>query len=340
MIDKNVQAKIFEEVEKKIKGKEKLHQIISRILQIGPNAAYKRIKGTTTLNFREVIILSQHFEISLDALILNYEHNIIFKFSNISNQINTYSEYLQPLLGLAEMTNHFPSDSFEVYYATNELPIFHYFDFKYLNYFKYYIWKRSNWDVELEDKLSFKNHIQPNDQFLDITDKISKGYYNVRSVEYLSANAIYNTLQQINYIHSINKYESSEEAFLVYQDLRDLLKHLSKMAKTGKKFRPGDEPNEDGPSYSLFYNQIIQSNNISLIKTPLGNHTFTTFDNPNVLHSEDDRIMKYTLDWFEKLKISSYELSNSSEKNRIQFFDNLYKKIDAAEEELRLKINK
>lgn len=342
MTGKRIQLEFFEQLKLKIGAEENLVDIVSEVLNLSQNAAYKRIKGMTSLHMDDLVILTNHFGVSLDQLILNRKANVLFQFRNLEGIPTSYSNYLEPMVGLSKAANRIPSELIKMYYATNELPIYYYFPFRAINYFKYYNWAWSNWELELikDKKLSLNKPLNPQDQFSTITDFLSEAYYKVDSIDFLSRTALYNTTQQIKYFQSIDQYENNDAPFEVCEALRQVLKHTMHMAEHGKKFKPGETPSDDQPNYFLFHNEIVQSNNVSVLTTPFGNHTFVTLDNPNILYTQNPLMNDYVLKWIEKLKKGSVSLSKSSEKSRIQFFKSLFNEIEKTEEELNLMIRK
>ncbi len=332
------QTKLFQQIKMRISEGEKLSEVIARILNVSPNTAYKRIKGITTLNLDDLLKLSSHFNISLDNLILNIEDNVVFKFSALNGQPKSYTEYLSPIFQLSELVDLFPNDPFSIQYATNEIPIFHYFGFKEMNFFKYYTWAWSAWEFANTKfkKMSFGKPIDSNDQFLTYTEKIKARYVKVPSTEFISETALHNTTQQIKYFLSINRYEVPEDALRICQNLREMFEHIAKMAEVGKKFLPGETPDMNGADFFLYHNEITQSNNMMVAETPMGDHTFATFDNPNLLHTQNEKITNYAKEWFRKQKKRSHGLSKETEKNRFRFFKIMFDQIDKTEREIEL----
>lgn len=335
-----LQTRLFQQIERLIGENTKLLDIVAQTLNVSPNTAYKRIKGITPLNLDDIIKLSQEFNISLDNLILNVEDNVVFQFPALKGQPKSYAEYLLPIFQLSELIEQFPNAPFTLYYATNEIPIFHYFSFKELNFFKYYMWAWSAWEFENTNikKLSFDKPVQADDHFLIMTEKVRHRYTLIPSTEFISETALHNTTQQIKYFLSINRYESPEYALRICQSLREMFEHLAKMAEVGKKFLPGEEPKPDAPDFILFHNEITQSNNMMVAETPIGDHTFATFDNPNLLHTQNDRITQYAKDWFQKQKKRSLPLNQETEKNRLKFFKVMFDHIEKTEREVDLMI--
>ena len=337
-----LQSLLFAKIDLQLSPQEKLIDEVAKVLNLSSNATYKRIKGITALNLDDLIKLATHFKISLDSLILKDRESVIFRFSQLNHQPTTYTEYLQPLVQLASLVDHFPNEKFKVNYATNELPIFHYSLFKELNFFKYYTWAWSVWEFENTkyQKVSFEKPIDNNDQFLFPMEKIENAYYQIESTEFLSETALHNTIQQIKYFISINRFEKIDDALKVCNSLRQLFKHMFQMAEAGKKFKPGEAPMADSPNYHLFHNEITQSNNVIVLESPVGNHAFASYDNPNLLHTEDDRMVDYTLDWFGKLKKRSISLSRETERNRIRFFDLMFQQLEKGEKEIKLMVSR
>ena len=78
------QKEIFDEIKRQINGKDTIGNIISEVLSISPDAAYRRFRGETLLTIYELEKLCQTFNISLDRLFQTSSNKVLFdiQFTN------------------------------------------------------------------------------------------------------------------------------------------------------------------------------------------------------------------------------------------------------------------
>lgn len=69
MFDENFQSQLFERIRKKLLPDQNLVHEIGNLLYMQKDATYRRIKGTTPLTLKELKILSNTFDISIDELL-------------------------------------------------------------------------------------------------------------------------------------------------------------------------------------------------------------------------------------------------------------------------------
>ena len=119
---------------------------IASVLDIGYDAAYRRVNNKTNLSLEESVILAKHYKISLNKL---------FEVGNQNTFLTEVSPRPADFKGLEEwMTKSFNNlyplsrlKSASIIYAAKDIPVFHTLKDSYLSRYKMYVWLK---DVNVE----------------------------------------------------------------------------------------------------------------------------------------------------------------------------------------------
>ena len=329
-----LQRKIFELIESKLENTKDLKDDLAELLHISKGAVYKRINGTTAISLADLSLLMQKYNISFDSLIYPDRKSIRFSFPQIEKKIVSFFEYTNTFKAAVDNFASLPNP--QIYYATNELPFFYYFLDKDLTYFKFFIYAKTVWNLDsyVDRKLSLSDFAEEHGVMGTLTDSLTIYYNELPNIEFWNENVLNNTLNQIVYFLTTGYFELPEEAFLLLDKLSEIMDHVEKMAKHGKKFMMGKEPNEKSPEFRMYYNEISHTNNMLLIVNSLQSAIFTSYDNPNYIMSTDTNLVDYTLTWFKNIQRSSLPISQDAEKTRREFFGKIHKRIDHTRSEI------
>ena len=324
----SVNQSITDNIQSRIGHDVNLVKYISSQLLLSENAVYKRIKGTTPYTVKEVCILAKNLGISVDALIQVNDKNFSYSFQAIGSEKMSPVTYLK---NIASDALKLDVDTAKIKYASNEFPIMQYFAFPKLNYFKFYLWSWTNWKhVDLiKEKIVFDGSTQEIQEFLYLSKEIYSQYVSIPSTEYVCFNSLHNTIKQIKYFAEIDAFANPDEPIELCEELDKMIHHLERMAKAGKKFFPGKDPNNDSADFHLYNNEIIQSNNICLLSSSNYNKFFITLDNPNTLEIDNMEFINYVDNWFESMKRFAEPLGKEAEKNRLIYFNMLRSDISS-----------
>ena len=125
-----------------------------------------------------------------------------------------------------------------------------------------------------------------------------------------------------------NLMENKADALLLCEKLYFLVEHFRRMASEGYKIRKlGSEPTTT--SFELYHNEMIYTNNQVIVTSDELDMVFSSFCNPHFIYSREGRTSEYMKEWFHKVQAKSIILSESNEKARNLFFDQIKSKIDA-----------
>lgn len=334
-----IQQQLLEQVKQRSPDQKLWVDQLADVLSISKPAAYKRINGTTSLSLDDIVRIMHAYQLSFDMFAIPGEQNIAFQFPYLQQNVRSFLDYVVPLKESVQQLAKIPGAM--VYYATSELPFFYYFFFPDLTYFKFYMYARTVWGIPAYKNIKINlsdfaaEHLLRNE-----IDAIQEAYFSVPGYEFWNESFLQNTLNQIKYFLSSGLFEVYTDALVLCDRLSDLINHASNVANAGKKFKLGSKPSEFSPDITMYYNEIAHTSNIALVRSPYVSAVLSAYDNPNFIQSDDDRLVKYTQEWFERVKHSSLNISRDSERARMSFFSRIQRKIDLTREELNAIISR
>lgn len=334
MDSNDIQKQIFDRIIASSPNPKEIKNELADLLKISKGAVYKRMNGTTTINLADLATLMRHYNFSFDDLVRPETSRISFTFPQIDRKIVSFFEYVHTFKHAVDNFAMLPDP--EIYYATNEFPFFYYFLDKKLTYFKFYIYAKTVWDLESyrDRKFRISDFAEEHGVMTTLNDSLKTYFNELPNIELWNENLLKNTLNQIVYFVSTGYFELPEEAFLLCDQLEEIMHHVERMAEKGVKYMPGTEPRAEAPSFQLYYNEISHTNNMLLIKNSLQSALFTAFDNPNYIISTDTKLINYTEGWFKKILRSALPVSKDAERTRKLMFRKIHKGIDQCRAEI------
>lgn len=329
-----IQEQLFELVKNKLGSSSQWVDQVAEILSLSKPAVYKRINGTTAISLNDLSILMKAFDLSFDSLIHTDKLTVDFSFPSSGGSTKNFIDYLTPIKNFVSNLSLWPD--VEIWHATSELHLFYYFLDKDLTNFKMFLHAKTLWDLKGYEDIKFSmDNFSGSNLIEDKISEILDHYFVAPNVELWNENIINNTLNQIKYFLISGYFEKPEEALVLCERIRSLIRHLRKMAETGKKFKMGKEPDPNSGDYHLFHNELSYTNNLMLILSPSQNCVFTTYNNPNFMISENEKLIEYTKNWFQRVKRLSHPISQDAQQSRMLLFNQIEKKIDLSSSEIK-----
>lgn len=302
---------------------------LAKILHLGVGAVYKRLNGETLLDINEMALLVEKFDLSLDGLFSPDKGKVSFVFPAMLRPISQIEQYLSNIKDLFQWATRLKGAHF--YYCTAEIPVFHYLHFPELFAFKLYMWNRTTWELpEWADKPFSPELLLENRRLQHLREEIAADYNRLPSTEFWQIGILNNSLNAIDYCSESGAFAHSGDAPRLREQVKELLRHQKEMAKVGLKFSPGQQPDSSSGAFTLYHNEIAYTNITILLEWTEGRMTFTTFDNPNFMHTTEPEFTGYTAGWFAKLRKRSLIISKEGEKNRDRFFNLLNRRVEMA----------
>ena len=326
MENADIQQQFFSKIQERIPLQVSLSDLVSEVLNISTDSAYRKIKGEKSIDFEEIKALSLHFRISLDELLQLNNYAIMFNSGSVEANIHFHFElYLQTLLRDLAYINSFENK--KIFYLNKDFPIFHFFQFPELAAFKCFFWTKSivNDAEFLKEKFSIEKFLP---SFASAAEKLNLLHRQIHSVEIWNAENINSTLHQIDYYRHAKSFLSKNDIHVLYDCLQKMISHIDGQAEVGYKFEI-NKPEIRGADYEVYINDFIIGDNtimacLNNIKIVYINHGVISY-----MNTKDERFCLFTENVFNNLIKRSTPISGVNEKDRSRFFTRMIEKIEA-----------
>lgn len=326
-ISSTIQAQFFHSLKSAIPSYASLVDEVAETLNVSMDSAYRRIRGEKLLDFEELRILCQRFNVSLDKYFSMNSNSIMFQGKTNSYQENSFMEWMEDVLSQLNLVNSFSHK--HVYFLVKDMPPFHHYYHPALAGFKFFFWMKS---ILLFDSLkNSKFAIDDNhfEKFREITHKTIKVYNRVPTSEIWNEEGLNTTLRQIEVYHEMGLIKHSEDTLTLYRCVLEVIDHLEKMAETGRKSILGHPPNEDSAEYKMYLNEIVLGDNTFMAELGDSKITYLNHSVMYFIGSMDKNFNDSMFKNLENLMKRSTLISGTGEKERKQFFNKLRKKVEA-----------
>ena len=279
---------------------------LADVLNISKDSVYRRSRDETALSLEEVLVICQHYRITFESLA--NPDAVTFEFKQLNPDFDSFHQYLQRLLLDLKRIKSF--DNGELFYAAEDIPVFHHFNHPLLTAFKMFYWMRSIMNVpELEGE-RFKPGTLTDD-LLSTAKEIYDIYQQIPSVEIWTDETASSTLKQIEYYWDAGLFEDKTTAIAICDDFIEELQHLQRLCERG---------NKNGASFRFYLNDIMIGNNCILIKAGHSKFTYLSHHSFNFMLTTDFNFSNQTEIWLDGMMQKSMLISGVSEKYRNKFF--------------------
>lgn len=326
----STQQTLLDTIKSLLPSNNSLAVVLSTILDISIDSAYRRIRCETAFTIDEIVNICNHFQISFDSFIGNKKGLVTFKYASLEEDVNGFKPYLEGLhKDLLRIRSVAES---KIIYACQDIPIFHDFNFPELAAFKMYYWMKSIMNVpELQDKTFGIDQIP--EEYFTLGRKIYNVYASIPSIEIWTETTIISTLKQVEFIFESGNFLAKEDALTVCNAIRTMLEKVREQAEKGNKIIDGKS---DGGSYQVYLSEIEIANNCVHVNMGDVNAVYLGHLTFNTMTTTDNQYSAKTHNWFDVIIRKSTLISGVSEKHRYQYFRKLFNKLDALEQKINL----
>lgn len=295
---------------------------VAFVLDIGYDAAYRRVNLKTNLSLEESVILARHYNVSLNKLYeVGNKNSIVVDLSPPFQNIEGLELYFRQSHKNIESLVKLKSAS--ISYSAKDIPFFHTLKDTYLTHYKIYVWlKDVNTDMA-KSKITFEEFRK------SIPDSLLESVYTLGDIyNYISITELWNdytiigTLQQVLYYYE-SRLLSKESALLICNDIEKVINHTEKQTITQSLIG-----SNNGASYNLYKTDLHTLNNTIMVQTAQQRIFFQPFTVLTYFKIEHKATCDLMYGFFEKQKMNSKLLVNSGEKDRTLFFLKMHQKIN------------
>ena len=324
MVTNDIQDYLFQQIREKLPPSASLADVISDLLHISTDSAYRRIRGETPLVLEEAAVLCKQFSLSLDTLLSLKGSAVTFIPTQLNNDHYTFEQYLKDILTSFQYIDSHQYKN--IIYLTKDVPLFYHFMLRPLFAFRYFFWMKSI--LQHPDFIGLKFSMDYLPSHIERTgQEILKLYNNIPTTEIWNTECVNSVIGQIAYYREAGYFHSEEDVETVYDALRKTLEHLKTQAEYGCKFLPGENPLSKKNNYSLFYNRVVLGDNTIMVETDGKRTLYLIYDILNYMATQDTKFCQEVYTKMQMLIKRGTIISNVSEKQRSVFFNILLRKI-------------
>lgn len=325
MKSEELQKNFFERIKRKLPPHVAMVDTVSELLGISSDSAYRRIRGEKQLDFEEVSILSNAFNVSLDELIHIKKETFLFSGRITANDDFTYQNWLELCVYHLERIKAYNPN--HLYYLAKEVPFYYYFlipevaAFKSFFFMKFFL----HYEEWREEKFTLDDDYG---EYLKLTTKISRLFGEIPSTEIWSIENITSTLHQIEYCRATGYMPSDSDTLTLFDKIDEMINHIERQAECGYKLQSGVAECTTGPGFRMFINDITMGDNMQLIKLGDTQLTYINHSIINFITTFDVDFNTYTKQAFEAIAHKSTPITIENQRDRLVFFNRLKAKVD------------
>jgi len=303
-----------------------LAEEMADVLDVSIDSAYRRIRGETELTIDEIYRITNKYAISIDEVFSNRGDTVTFAYTKLTDSVKNFEDYLTRLTNHLITINKFENK--KIYYVAEEIPMFYSFFSKKLTDFKLFYWQRSVLNIPEYQQTKFSYGIVP-ERLVTIAHNAFKEYMTIPSVEVWTDETVYTGLKQIRfYIDS--GIITKEMALELFAEYRVMIEMVHKNAESGRK-----NISDKTENYTLYNSEVVLGTNCIYAIMGEAKYSYISFNSINSLTTNNPEFCEETEHWMRNLEKKSTLISGIGEKQRYQFFSQMYKHVDAFIEKVR-----
>ncbi|MCP9235791.1 hypothetical protein [Lewinella sp. JB7] len=323
----------FDRLSRQFASRSQLVQEVAKVLHVGRDAVYRRLRGDTALTADELMLLADVFKVQTESGHLRKDRVPTLRYPESRNFVkNEFDHFIQLMKGLNEMKK-LPGARADL--ATPELPMYYEMSTPMLRSFKIFMYGITTWNLKKWKHRNFSpDLISP--PLHDIVHQVIRGHYTVPARELWSVGILDVTLRQINYLAQVGRFENTEHLYQLFDELFTIVDHLEQMVRTGKRFPLGETPTDDSPAFRVYHNELSNTNNIILVNSEVRSYLFTTLVTPNYIATSDPELYNEARQWFDNLIEHGSALHSEAGKYAAQYFGYLRSQIKQHRERIMI----
>jgi len=320
MQTKKLYDNLLDALEQKVPRKSELVNIVTDILMIEKESAYRRLRGEIPFTLNEAGILAARMDISMDELIYRdriRDSKIAYVALPIHTSSETYSyELLRQMVDVMKEIARHPGSEHGM--ALNMLPAISYMHLS--NLVRFFILKWSH-NYGMPETFKHFSEIRLSEQGDNLRKELSECYADIgHTLCIVDVKIIENIIRDIRYYLSV-KLISADDVALVAADLISMLDDMQKVTQFGKFPSTGNK-------FDIYLSDITISTSYNYAE---GGSTavsgLTSFVFQTALSTQKETFLKIK-DWVYYLRRMSTLITVVGVKERVAFLDRQRRLLD------------
>jgi len=301
---------------------------IADILDVGYDAAYRRINLKTSLSLEESIALARHYKVSLNKLFeVGSQNTIIAELSpRPFNEKGLELWFKQSLESVKPLTK---LKSAEITWSGKDISLFRTLTDSYLTRYKMYVWLK-DLNVEMaKSKIKFEDWVQTiPDSLLQSSFELSEIYKNINITELWSDTTVNGTLQQVLYYFEAGLL-SKKMALLICDDIHEVVNQTE-----SQTIHQTLNPSTNEKFFHLYKCDLHTLTNTVMVVTANQKIFFSPFTVLSYFKIEHKETCDMMYEFLQKQKSNSKLLATAGERDRTLFFNRVHQKIKNAKDRI------
>lgn len=319
-----MQEQFIKELKSKSLDNTSFVEEIASVLDIGYDAAYRRVNSKTSISLEEGITLARHYKISLNNLFeVGYQNTIIVELPPQPKDEAGLEQFLKVSKTNVEAIAKIKGS--EILYSAKDIPLFHTLNDSILTRYKMYVWLKDINTEMAQSKITFDDWIQNiPDSLLETAYDLASTYKHVNITEVWNETTLTGSLQQVLYYYETGLV-STEMALQVCKDIKEIVNKVEQ--QTIKQSLTGSTSET---SYHLYRCDLHTLHNTIMVNSKYGKVFFAPFTVLSYFKVEHPETCELMYDFFQKMMRNSKLLATAGERDRTLFFNKIHQKIDIA----------
>jgi len=310
-----LQTNFFKHLSQKLAANRKMSDELVELLGISKGEAYKKINTKSLLTIPQIKLLCDKFQVSftIEGKENRASANVNFTpFHTGKIEVRDYINSLEKFLSnIASAANG------KLTCATDDVPIFHLFQYPELTAFKLHFWQ-----MRIIDQAPFKFNVNDwSPSILQPAARLHQLYQTIPSVEVWTKTSLLNTLDQIKYAAETKIITDKKVGRLICSQLRSALAEIEMYAVNRNKLSKKDV------SFDWYFYDIIGTiTYLAEMDDELS--TFIRFNTFNTIQEENGPLCKEVKHWLENLIKDATGFSGQGSVQRNKYLAAAYDQCD------------
>jgi hypothetical protein len=327
----DIQGRLFAIIKNKLEGKDNMGLVLGDLLNLSPDAIYRRSRNETPLTITELEKICSHYHISFDALMGNTPHSVIFNYRPLSEFDFSLESYLISMQQAFHQLQNCSNPRIQL--TSNNLPIFQLLNFPRLSRFRLYFWAKTHLHIDEYKNQKYKDE-RVTEAAFKIGAEILNAYVNIPTEECYDSEFLRGFMRQILYYSEARLFEDPEHALKLIDDVKNLADHIREQIISGYKIKYRDNPENTGNTFEVCLNDTINTDNTFYYSSDKLEGIYISHNMLNFLHTTDPQYVQESKAILQKQFANSSIISRVNEKQRNDFFHKLYRDIEHTQKQI------
>ncbi len=315
-----LQVRFLQQLTLKLKANQHLADALTQVLYISKSEAYKKINGKSLLTLPQIQTICNHFHISFAVYDEQTSNSSTISFTPFHTGKIGVKEYIRNLESFLQSIANAKVKKLTC--ATDDIPIFHLFQYPELTAFKLHFWQ-----MRVIEKAPFKLSMNEwGSSLLNPALHMHELYLQIPSVEIWTKTSLLNTLEQIKYASETGIITDKKLGRIICAQLRDALSNIEVYAVTRKK-----QADNNSSLFDWYFYDIIGT--ITYLAEMDGRLAgFVRFNTFNTIQEENGPLCNEVSHWLQSLIQDATGFSGQGSVQRNKYLAKAYEQCDAMAE--------